>query len=331
VSTAVPRLVVAEGNFPNIDIEREAAADRAVVEERSIATPEALREATEDAHGLIVTVQPLGAEHLAALGRNVRVIGRAGIGLDNFDLEEARRLGIAVLNVPGYATAEVATHAMALMLALHRHVVEFDAAARTNWPAWRKADTDIAGLDELTLGVVGCGRIGCAVVARARPFVGDIVGFDPLVAAWPAGVTRVAALDELLEISDIVTLHVPLTDDTHHLVGRAQLARMKRTATLINVSRGPLIDEESLADALDAGTIAGAGLDVLAVEPPAPTSRLLRSSRTVITPHVAWYSRSSERRVRVEAVEGVLACLAGEPLRSAAYAVAPPGDPGGSV
>ena len=124
-----PRLVVAEGNFPNIDIEREAAADRAIVEERSIATPESLRVATEDAQGLIVTVQPLDAEYLAALGPDVRVIGRAGIGLDNFDLEEARRRGIAVLNVPGYATAEVATHAMALMLALHRHVIEFDAAS----------------------------------------------------------------------------------------------------------------------------------------------------------------------------------------------------------
>jgi D-3-phosphoglycerate dehydrogenase len=325
VSPPLPRLVVARGNFPDIGIELEAAAGRAIVEERSIATPDELGAATRDADGLIVTVQPLGAEYLAALGPAVRVIGRAGIGLDNFDLDAARRRGVAVLNVPGYATAEVATHAMALILAVHRHIVEFDTAARTNWSAWRKDDTDIAALDELTLGVVGCGRIGCAVIERARPFVGAIVGFDPLATAWPDGVVRLPALDALLETSDIVTLHVPLGDDTRNLIGAAQLARMKPTSILVNVSRGPLIDEDSLADALDAGAIAGAGLDVLAVEPPPPTSRLLRSDRTVITPHVAWYSRSSERRVRVDALEGVLGCLAGRPLRGAAYAVAPPG------
>ena len=129
MSSTVPRLVVAEGNFPDIDVERATAGDRAIVEQRSITTPEALRVATKDAHGLIVTIQPLGAEYMASLGPGVRVIGRAGIGLDNIDLEDAKRRGIAVLNVPGYATAEVATHTVALMLALHRRIIDFDATA----------------------------------------------------------------------------------------------------------------------------------------------------------------------------------------------------------
>jgi D-3-phosphoglycerate dehydrogenase / 2-oxoglutarate reductase len=328
VSSAVPRLIVAEGNFPDSELERETAGDRAIVEQRSIVTPEAIRAATKDAQGLIVTVQPLGAEYFANLGPDVRVIGRAGIGLDNIDLEEARRRRIAVLNVPGYATAEVATHALALMLALHRRIIDFDAAARTDWSGWRTQHSDVVGLDELILGVVGCGRIGGAVIERARPLVQQVIGFDPLVATWPSGVTRVSSLDELLETSDIVTLHTPLTDTTHHLIGAAQLARMKRNAILINVSRGSLIDEESLVDALEAGTIAAAGLDVLEIEPPPSTSRLLRTPRTVITPHVAWYSTSSERRVRIDALEGVLACLAGQPLHTALYAV-PPADAAG--
>ena len=184
-------------------------------------------------------------------------------------------------------------------------------------------NSNVVALEELTLGVVGCGRIGCAVIERARPLVHNIIGFDPLVATWPSGVTRVESLDELLETSDIVTLHTPLTDTTHHLIGAAQLALMKSDAVIINVSRGQLIDAESLADALEAGTIGGAGLDVLPVEPPPPTSRLLRSRRTIITPHVAWYSTSSERRVRADCLEGVLACLAGQPLRAAHYAVPP--------
>jgi D-3-phosphoglycerate dehydrogenase len=324
MSDTTPRLIVAEGNFPNIDIERETAGDRAIVEERSILTPAAIRAATEDAHGLIVTIQPLGAEYFANLGSEVRVIGRAGIGLDNIDLGEARRRGIAVLNVPGYATAEVATHAVALMLALHRRIIEFDAAARTDWSGWRTQQSGVVALDELTLGVVGCGRIGTAVIERARPLVRHVIGFDPLVTAWPSGVSRMSSLEALLETSDIVSLHTPLTDTTHHLIGAAQLARMKKQAILINVSRGSLIDEESLVDALEAGTIAAAGLDVLPVEPPPPTSRLLRAPRTVLTPHVAWYSTSSERRVRVDALEGVLACLAGQPLSAAHYAVSPP-------
>ena len=318
-----PKVVIAQGAFPDVEVEQDHAHGRAVVEAASIATPDDLRDATRNAHGLIVTIQPLTAAHIRQLGPSVKVIGRAGIGLDSIDLGAARDKGVAVLNIPNYATAEVATHAVALILALHRRLTDFDLTARTSWTEWHD-DIRIPSLEESTLGLVGCGMIGTAVAERTRSLVGRILVYDALHQNFPAGTEAASTIEELLQSSDIVSLHLPLNDTTRGVIGRREIGMMRRNSLLINVSRGSLIDESSLNEALETGAIAGAGLDVLVNEPPAPDDPLLRAPRTIITPHVAWYSEASEKRVRTQALDEVLSALAGRPLNTGRYAVPPP-------
>ncbi len=169
----------------------------------------------------------------------------------------------------------------------------------------------IPPLDEATAGVVGGGRIGRAVMARLAPFVRRIVTFDPFVDSPPDGVVVTSTLDELLDQADILTLHLPLTPETRGLIGAEQLARLPAGAVVVNVSRGGLVDETALAAALVSGHIAGAALDVLQVEPPPPDDQIFEAPHLLLTPHIAWYSTASERRVRIQVVDGVLACLAG--------------------
>lgn len=250
-----------------------------------------------DCDALVVGLQRLGASELAALPPRVRVVGRAGIGLDSIDLDAAERLGIAVVHQPGYATTEVAEHATALIYAVTRSLHVGDGIARSAWPSWDRFG-GIPSLGESTLGLVGFGRIGRAVAERMRPAVARILIHDPLADDLPAGVQAVGSLAELLGESDIVSLHAPLTAQTEAMIDREALATMRPGSFLVNVSRGGLLDEEAVADALRSGRLAGAGLDVLAVEPPAPDNPLLAAPRTLITPHIAWLSKASKVRLR---------------------------------
>lgn len=246
---------------------------------------------------LVVGLQHLGADELAQLPERVRVIGRAGIGLDSIDLEAAGRLGIAVVHQPSYATDEVADHATALIYALARNVIAGNTIARTEWPGWEHF-MGMPSLRESTLGLVGLGRIGAAVAQRLAPAVGEVIAFDPLTTEPPPGVRLVSDLATLLRSSDIVSLHAPLTPETNGMIDAEALTQLRRGALLINVSRGGLVDEVALADALHRGQVAGAAVDVLSTEPPTADNPLLSAPRTIISPHVAWISRSSQRRLR---------------------------------
>jgi D-3-phosphoglycerate dehydrogenase len=301
------RLVVASGTFENADIENEVAGDRAQARLATIATAEQVARETADADAVIVTTNPLDAELVAALGPKVRIIGRAGIGLDAIDLAACGRAGIAVVNQPDYATAEVATHALAMLLGLQRRLLDGDRIARRDWPAFPSL-YDIRPLHELTLGLVGTGRIGRAVAERARPLVREIRAYDPY-AGSVEGIELDDSLEQLLASSDIVSLHTPLTPETRYLVDAARLAQMRPGALLVNVSRGGLIDPVALAAALDAGAIAGAALDVFDQEPLAPDDPLARSPRTLLSPHIAWFSTGSVVRVRANTLEDVLGYL----------------------
>ncbi|MDP9255498.1 MAG: C-terminal binding protein [Actinomycetota bacterium] len=324
------QFVAAAGIFGDLSLENDQAAGRATVRYGSLATPDDVARETADADGVIFTTHPFGADHIAALGPRVRVIGRAGIGLDAIDTEAAREAGVAVINFPDYATNEVATHAVALLLALQRRLVEADRLARAPW-----GDQDwlggMAPLETLTLGLVGLGRIGRAVGERMRPLVGAVQTYDPASPALPDGVTGCASLHELLSTSDLVSLHLPLLPETARLIGPAQLATMRPGALLVNVSRGGLIDEDALAAALEEGQIGGAALDVFAHEPLAPDARILQAPNTVLSPHVAWFSTASGPKVRRDTVEAMIVWLetgtvprgnlAARPLRSRAEAV----------
>lgn len=316
------RIIVAEGTLHDTRVEEEHLGSRGIVRLAVVETPNQVREATRDAQAVVVTTNPMTAEHIAALGAGVRVIGRAGAGLDNIDLEAARARGLFVYHTPDYCTSEVATHAVALILAVHRRLVDADRVARTAFLDWRSIGV-IPSLEELTAGVVGTGRIGRAVIARLTPLVGRIVTYDPNVDTPPPGAERAGSLDDLLQMANIVTFHLPLLPQTRGLIGARELALLPHGALLVNVSRGGIVDEAALCAALAGGRLSGAALDVLDSEPPPPGSPILYAPHLVLTPHIAWYSTASERRVRTQVIDGVVACLGGDVPLTGRIAVDP--------
>jgi len=315
-------IIVAAGTVHDTSVEEEHLGGRGVVQLATIASPDQVREATRDAQAIVVTINPLTAAHIAALGEGVRVIGRAGTGLDTIDLEAARARGLFVYHTPDYCTAEVATHAMAMILAVQRRLFDADRLARSAFSDWRSLGP-IPPLDALTAGVVGSGRIGRAVMARLLPFVKRVVTYDPYVDTAPDGAERAGSLDDLLRASDIVTLHMPLTAETRGLIGARELGLLPDGAIVVNVSRGGIVDEGALRAALESGRLGGAALDVLESEPPRPDSPIMDAPRLLLTPHIAWYSTASERRVRSQVIDGVLACLAGDTPSTGRIAVDP--------
>ncbi|MGC8634625.1 MAG: NAD(P)-dependent oxidoreductase [Candidatus Limnocylindrales bacterium] len=261
-----------------------------------------------------------------AAGSRLVAIARAGTGVDNIDLDAASRAGIVVVNAPTGATISAAEHTLALLFALARHVAGADASLRRG--EWKRSAFTGIELAGKTLGIVGLGRIGTAVADRAGGLRMDVVGSDPFVspeAAAQHGV-RLRTLDELLGTADAVTLHVPDTAATRHLIGADQLARMQPTALLINVSRGSAVDEEALARALREGRIGGAGLDVYAAEPPVG-SAILDAPNTVLTPHLGASTREAQARAGLEVAEQLLEVLDGRPALHAVNAPALPRQP----
>ncbi len=275
--------------------------------------------ALPDYDALMVRSQvKVDAEAIAA-GTRLVVIGRAGVGVDNVDLDAATRAGITVVNAPTGNTIAAAEHTLALMFALARKVAAADASVRRG--EWKRSQFTGIELRGKTIGIVGLGKIGMAVATRARGLEMEVLGHDPYVSAEAAarhGIVLVS-FEDLLASSDIVTLHVPVTRTTKAMIGAEQLATMKPTAFLLNVARGAVIDEVALAKALEDGRIGGAGIDVYAAEPP-KESPLLGAPRTVLTPHLGASTAEAQVRVAVEASQQVLDILDGRPARYAVNA-----------
>ncbi len=272
-------------------------------------TPEELRAAVADVDALVCPLTDRIDGDVIDAGRRLRAIGNVAVGVDNVDVEAATGAGVAVCNTPGVLDETTADLAFALVLAATRRMSEAEADLRAGrWSGW--GVTQYLGHDVhgATLGLVGYGRIGQAVARRAAGF-----GMRVLHHARRDTGKRgyVGELGDLLAAVDVVSLHVPLTDDTRHLVGAPQLAWMKPTAVLVNTSRGPVVDEEALADALIEGRIFAAGLDVYEGEPDVHP-RLLAAPRTVLLPHVGSASVATRTRMARTAAEGVRAVLAGE-------------------
>jgi D-3-phosphoglycerate dehydrogenase len=316
------RFVMAEGCAPNLDIESEFLKGQDVeIRIAPLNTADAVGSETVNADGVIVGTEPMPRNFIERFGAGVKIIGRAGIGLDAIDMDAAREHGIAVFHTPDYATEEVATHALALLLALNRRIVEANTLARSDWPAYETL-LPVKPLSEQAVGVIGLGRIGRAVIDRLVPFHPRIIGFDPFVDSPPADVRLAASLDDVLTQADIVTLHLPVTPDTVKIIGKREIGLLRPGAVIINVSRGRLIDEEALVEALTEGRVR-AGLDVVASEPPSHDAPILSAPNVLLSPHFAWYSDSSERRVRTETLAGVLNYLRGEPIRTGRLVVDP--------
>ena len=227
---------------------------------------------------------------------NLKIIVRYGVGVDNVDLEYAQTRGIYVANVPDYgAEKEVSEHALALYLAIQRRITSRDAQVRRGqWGIGQAAL--IPGRENAILGLIGCGRIGLQAAHKFRALgFTCVLAFDPYLsgeAAARADVKKVT-LSELCKAADVVSLHAPLTRETRHILDAGRIALMKPTSIVLNVSRGGLVDEAALADALNQGRIFGAGIDVFEQEPVAPDNPLLHSANTIVSDHCAWYSERS--------------------------------------
>lgn len=292
-----PVIAVADGALADLVDVATSLGEHVTVVSGPVTTPRDIAALTEDADALIVTLQHISREHIAALGRRVQVIGRAGVGVDTIDLGAARDAGVAVVNQPHYASAEVADHAVALLMTAHRRIVQADVAIhRGQWPSASVLGS-VPALADSTLGVLGCGRIGRLVIERMKPMIGTIVGYDPIAVPTDDQVVAAESTEELLSRADLLTLHLPLNSDTYHIIGSSSLRLLPRGAVVVNVSRGGLIDGAALATALHEGHVRAAGLDVFENEPLPRDSPLLSAPNLSLSPHIAWFSDASAARL----------------------------------
>lgn len=281
--------------------------------EKTLLTEEALIAEARDADALMVLREPITARVLSEL-KNLKVIGRFGVGLDSIDVEACTKADVQVTYVPDSNIDEVSTHAMALILSLARKLKTYDSAVRKG--RWFAMD-DGAGItrpSKQVLGLIGFGQIGRLIAGKARAFGYEIIAYDPYMAPEKISATgaRSVSLDELLSQADFVSLHIPATPETRHIISAEALKKMKRGVFVINVSRGGLIDEAALAEAIGTGHVAGAGIDTFEEEPPSPGNPLLALDQVIVSPHAAHYSAQSYAEVRNKVFADVAAVLRGE-------------------
>ena len=271
-------------------------------------TEEDLIGACQDADGILNQYSLMTRRVLGNLPR-CKVIARYGIGVDSIDLKAATESGIIVANVPDYCVNEVADQAVALLLTLIRKTAFFDKQVKSGqWECRQGAP--IHRIQGRTMGLVGCGKIGLAVAKRISAFDAKVIAFDPYLEEAGEGV-GLTDLDTLLKESDFISIHCPLNESTRHLIGEKEFGKMAKKPFLINTSRGPIIDEKALAQALEEGLLSGAGLDVLEKEPPDPQNPLLQMRNVIVTPHTSFYSEESFHELKRRTAAGVSDVLMG--------------------
>lgn len=285
---------------------------------------EQLLAAIGDYDALVVRSATKVDRELLTAGKKLRVVGRAGVGLDNVDVKAATERGILVVNAPSGNVVSAAEHAVALLLAMLRKIPEAQVSIKAGeWKRTKFVGTELQGK---TVGLVGLGQVGARVAARLRGWHVTILAYDPYVTperASELGVKPVS-LDELLAKSDVVSLHTPVTPETTGLLNAARFSQMKKGAFLVNCARGALVDDAALVSALDSGHLAGAALDVFAVEPPKDYS-LMKHPKIVCTPHLGASTVEAQDRVAVETVEMLTEALKGSPFVAAVNLPFPPG------
>ncbi len=308
-------VAVTDYSFPDLSLEEAILAGyqiRSIKEKRG---PAELVPLVADADAVITQFAPVNAEVIAAMTK-ARVIVRYGIGVDNIDLDAALAKGIPVCNIPGFCVDEVADHTLAFILGLTRQVTLYSNAVHAGkWGLVTTLD-EIRALRDMTVGVVGFGRIGREVVSRLKSFKCRVLVYDPLVPAdvIEAAGCRSATLDEVFAAADLITLHCPATAQTRGIINRESLGTMKRGVLLVNLSRGDLVDSAALVEALDSGQVAAAALDVFSPEPIPVDHSILKRNNVILTPHIASVSVRAVRTLRESAAQTALKALRGEPL-----------------
>jgi len=281
--------------------------------------PEKLRKIVPGYEALIVRSETKVTREIIEAADKLQVVGRAGVGVDNIDLNAATEKGVVVVNAPTGNTISAAEHAIALMLALSRHIPEANASLRSGkWERAKFVGMEVRGK---TLGVVGLGQVGSEVARRARGLEMRVIAHDPFVPEERARAigAELVSMKELLTRSDFVSVHTTLTEGTKSLLGEAELRSMKPTARVINTARGGIVDEAALKTALDEGWIGGAAIDVFEKEP-VTSHPLFESDKIVVTPHLGASTEEAQERVAVDVAEQILAVLNGQPARYAVNA-----------
>jgi D-3-phosphoglycerate dehydrogenase / 2-oxoglutarate reductase len=312
-----PKVVITDHSFASIATEQAVvAAGGGTLVVAQCKTEDEVIAAAAGAAALLVQWAPISERVLATL-RDCKVVVRYGIGVDNIDLAAAKRLGVPAANVPDYCIDEVADHTLALGLSLGRQLGTTDRRLRAG--GWKiTPPAPMPAFCDMTFATLGFGRIGRAVLSRAKAFGFALAAYDPLLpdeVFREAGVRRVT-LDEAFAGADLLSVHLPLMAETRRLVSAERLATMRPSAILLNTSRGGLIDTKALAVALQAGRLAGAGLDVYEEEPLPLTHPLLQCTTAVLTSHTAWFSAASVQRLQRLAAEEAVRGIRGEPLKN---------------
>jgi len=267
---------------------------------------------------LVVRSQTKVTAQILNAGARLRVVGRAGVGVDNVDVETATRRGIIVLNAPGGNTVSTAEHTFSLLLSVARKIPQADASMRGK--SWDRKNFEGIELYDKTLGVIGMGRIGSELSRRAIAFGMRVIAHDPYLSAARARALQVELadeLDDLLASADFISLHTPLTEETHHMVDATRLEKTKRGVRVINCARGGLIDEDALAEALHSGQVGGAALDVFEIEPLPSDSPLRTAPNLVLTPHLGASTAEAQESVGIEIAQSIRAALLEGTIRNA--------------
>jgi D-3-phosphoglycerate dehydrogenase len=310
MSNEKPRIVITDCDHPSVEIERKVLSE--IDPEFILAqcnTEDEVIEVAKDANGIINQYAPITRRVIESLKR-CKVIARYGVGVDNIDVEAATEYKIIVANVPDYCIDEVSTHTLALILACARGITLLNSKIKEKRWDFTLAKPLFRTQGKI-LGLFGLGKIARAVAQKASGFDFRIIAYDPYVSKVDGGI-KLVEFSQLLSDSDFVSLHVPLTAETRHSFGENELKKMKKTAYLINTSRGPIVDEKALYQALKEKWIAGAALDVMEKEPPDWNSSLLQLDNLIITPHSSFYSEESYAELKNKTAKAVLSVLKGE-------------------
>jgi D-3-phosphoglycerate dehydrogenase len=307
-------------HLPDLEqIAKEKLQDLAVVKTVQSETGKELGRVLHDASAIIIDADVNISRDIIEEMKKCRIIVTASVGFDHVDLKAASGRGVCVSNVPGYCAEEVADHTIGLMIALTRKMLILNKSTRAGrWDDWAAAEP-VFRLRGRTLGVVGLGRIGTAVALRAKAHGLEVIIYDPYIPIGRDASVGVKGVDfdYLLRESDIISMHVPLTDETRHMIGSREFEKMKRGVFIINTARGAVMNTKALVDALKSGKVAGAGLDVFEKEPPDPNDPLLRMDTVFVTPHTGFLSVESQRDRQSMAVDEVIRVLRNQRPRSA--------------
>lgn len=317
------RVLITDSIEPPPTLEQDVLNGLAEVVCLKVTAHNPLDQLVSDADALIVYHECSVTASTIAQMPKCRVIVRGGVGFDNVDIKAAAARQIPVCNIPDYGVDEVADHALGLLLALNRGIVRLDRRLRDSLEPWdRRAVEPVYRLAEQTLGIVGCGRIGAATARRAQALKMRVLVCDPYLRPGMEKALNVERVDwaTLLDQSDIVSIHTPLSDETRHLINDEALARMRPGALLINTARGAVVDTDAVANALRTGQLAGAAIDVLSQEPPSKTSQLIQlwqdrsiDVNLIVTPHVAYYSTAAIAEIRRKGAEEIRRVFLGQP------------------